>query len=348
MKHNKKWWLLGAVAGGLGYAAMTTGRRRRMVREMAGKVVLITGGSRGFGLALAREFGRLGAKLILTARDTEELAKARAALVESDIGIGAEDVRTLACDLTDAEQTRAMVAQASREFGGIDVLVNNAGIITVGPVENQPLSAFKRAIETNYYTMLHATLAVLPEMLERRDGSIVNISSVGGKMAVPHLLPYSASKFAALGFSQGLHAELRGKGIRVTSVCPGLMRTGSQSHALFTGDREREYRWFSLAASLPGVSISAQEAAKQVVRATAMGRTELTITTQARAAATVAQALPECTATAMHWVNTLVLPKPTDGGEAELRPGKDVRGKEATRLMQLGRLAARLYNQGAS
>lgn len=327
-------------------ALITAGsnRNRSSLMGLAGKVVLITGGSRGFGLALAEEFATHGAKIILTARDPEELTRAREKLLA--LGCPPADVSTVPCDLTDEEQTRKMIAAVTGEFGRIDILVNNAGIITVGPVENQPVAAFKSAMESNYYAMLHTTLAVLPQMLARGDGNIVNITSIGGKLSVPHLLPYSASKFAALGFSQGLHAELRGKGIRVTSVCPGLMRTGSYAHALFTGDREREYRWFSLGASTPGVSISAKAAAKKVVRATIEGRTELTFTPQAILAATLAQAIPEYTATVMHWVNSRVLPAPAENTDPSMVPGKDIRGKELTPLIPLGRSAAQRYNEG--
>jgi short-subunit dehydrogenase len=358
MKIKKTYLMLGALGGAAavvgagcaaaaGWKAVSAARRGRNHRSLTGKVVLITGGSRGFGLAMAEEFGSHGARVILTARDAGELARAREKLLAPAIGLRDRDVRTLPCDLTDSEQTEKMIALATSEFGKIDVLVNNAGIISVGPVENQSLAAFKSAMESNYYTMLHATLAVLPQMLARRSGRIVNITSIGAKLAVPHLLPYSASKFAALGFSQGLHAELRAKGIRVTTVCPGLMRTGSHRHALFTGDQEREYRWFSLGASLPGISTSARNAARKVVQATAAGRTEITITPQAILAATFAQALPRCTAQVMHWVNSLVLPRPAPGPDRPMAAGRDARGKELTPLVQLGRIAARRYNEDA-
>lgn len=336
-----------ALLAGAGLLAASAMRRSQRRRSMAGKVVLITGGSRGLGLAMAEEFGRNGARLILTARNRYELENAHKRLLSLGIGLQEDDILLLPCDLTDAEQARDMLAQAIRHFARVDVLVNNAGIITVGPAENQPLSAFYSAMESNFYTMLHATLAALPHMLERRTGNIVNITSIGAKMAVPHLLPYSASKFAALGFSQGLHAELRGKGILVTTVCPGLMRTGSHTHALFTGDRDREYRWFSLGASLPGISISARSAARKIVAATAEGCTEITITPQAAVAATLAQALPACTAALMHWVTKLVLPKAVSGGRNTLLPGRDVRGKELTPLIVLGRQAAQNYNENA-
>ncbi|MEO6829001.1 MAG: SDR family NAD(P)-dependent oxidoreductase, partial [Acidobacteriaceae bacterium] len=298
LREFSPWGFLQALA----VPTLTVARRRSRGRNknadssLAGKVVVITGGSRGLGLALAEEFARNGAKLVLAARDADELTRACTQLLKLGTGLREQDIETIPCDLTDSEQAAKMIAFATGRFGQIDILVNNAGIISVGPLEDQPEEAFKRAIGSNYYTMLHSTLAALPQMLERQNGSIVNITSIGGKLAVPHMLPYSASKFAALGFSQGLHAELRGKGIRVTTVCPGLMRTGSHTQALFTGDREREYRWFSLSASLPWVSTSARAAARKIVRAAAEGRTEITITPQALLAATFAQALPEWTA----------------------------------------------------
>ena len=97
-------------------------------------------------------------------------------------------------------------------------------------------------------------------MRERGGGRIVNITSIGGKLGIPHLLPYSASKFAAMGFSQGLRAEVAQDGIAVTTAIPGLMRTGSPRNAIFRGKHRAEYAWFSIADSLPGLSVSADEA----------------------------------------------------------------------------------------
>ena len=165
------------------------------------------------------------------------------------------------------------------------MLLNCAGIIEVGPIENQPLSAFYRAMESNFYSALHTISAALPHLLRQqprsgasRRASIVNISSIGGKFGVPHMLPYVASKFALTGFSEGLHAELRAKGIRVTTVCPGLMRTGSQVHATFVGNVEAEQRWFDFSATTPGIAASVTHAAGRIYNATAAGRAEITIT----------------------------------------------------------------------
>lgn len=318
---------------------------RATSRPLEGKVVVITGGSRGLGLALAEQFGRSGARLALAARDSEELDRALAYLLKRRAIRDKSDVELIACDLTDNQQAQEMIARATGRFGRVDVLINNAGIITVGPVENQPLSAFQAAMNGNYYTMLQSTLAVLPQMLARRDGAIVNITSIGGKMAVPHLLPYSASKFAAVGFSQGLHSELRSKGVRVTTVCPGLMRTGSHLNAQFTGDQQAEYRWFSLGASLPGLSASAACAAKKIVRATIRGATEITITPQAFIAARLAQLSPECTAGLMHLANTLLLPQANSHNSSDVEAGKNFKSKEWKSATILGNRAAERYNQ---
>lgn len=344
MKHQNKVFALGAIAGAVWFG-LSTWRRVRARRLFGEKIILITGGSRGFGLAMAEEFARNGARLVLTARNAQELEGARRKLLSCGAGLQENDVHTIAADLSDAEQAQQVVNFTLERFGRIDVLVNNAGVITVGPVENQSLEAFRKAMDGNFYTMLHTTLAALPGMLAQGKGQIVNITSIGAKLAVPHLLPYSASKFAALGFSQGLHAELQSKGIQVTTVCPGLMRTGSHRHALFAGDRDREYRWFSLGASLPCVSISARSAARQVVQATATGKTEIAITPQAQLAATFAQALPSLTAACMRWANTLLLPKPVHNKNFVLIPGSHARSKEWTPLIALGQQAARRYNE---
>src|SRR5204863_5194639 len=122
---------------------------------------------------------------------------------------------------------------------------------------------------------LFTTLSVLPAMRRQGEGRIVNISSIGGKIAVPHLLPYDASKFALTGFSEGLRAELLKDGIYVTTVCPGLMRTGSPRNADFKGQHEAEYAWFSIGDSLPGMSMSAEAAAERIVTAFRQGEAEV-------------------------------------------------------------------------
>lgn len=335
-----------AVAAGSVVAAGTAAaillRRRFRPRSLQGQVVLITGASRGLGLALAEVFGRRGARLVLVARDPWELERARQLLVQRGDAREA-DVRVIPADLRKPDEAEQAVAQATGHFGRIDVLVNNAGVITVGPVENQSAQDFHDVMEANFFTGVHCALAVAPQMLARHEGSIVNIASIGGKVALPHLLPYTASKFAVVGFSEGLHAELRAKGVHVLTVCPGLMRTGSHVSAHFSGDRKREYRWFSFAANLPGVSTSAACAARRIVRAVQCRETEIAITLQAVAASRLAHLAPEVVLRAMSMVNR-VLPRATAEDNVPQR-GAEVRGRDGLPVRTTGEAAARRYNQ---
>jgi NAD(P)-dependent dehydrogenase (short-subunit alcohol dehydrogenase family) len=336
-----------AAGAATGTALLVTAglRRIRNRQDFAGKVVLITGSSRGLGLALAEEFGRAGARLVLTARDPAELQRARQYLLRRGAIHNELDAAVISCDVTDPAQVHELVEQATSRFGAIDVLVNNAGVITVGPVENLSLESFHETMDVNFYGMVHTTLAVLPQMLASHSGSIVNICSIGSKIPVPHLLPYTASKFAAVGFSEGLHVELRSKGIRVTTVCPGLMRTGSYVQAKFAGDQQREHRWFALGASLPVVSTSAAHAARRIRRATARGETELILTPQAAVAAKAFAHAPALVSWALAQVNQRILP-PADGHATGQKQGKQVRDSAIHPLTHLGRRAAQRYNQG--
>ena len=152
----------------------------------------------------------------------------------------------------------------------------------------------------------------MPSMLRASAGAIVNIASIGGKIPVPHLLPYVAAKFALTGFSEGLHTELRNKGVRVTTVCPGLMRTGGEVHAQFRGQAEKEKAWFQLSARTPVIAASPDHAANKIFNAVRDGRAEITITPQAWLAARFAGLAPESTQVIAAYVNSLLLPAPAN------------------------------------
>ena len=214
-----------------------------------------------------------------------------------------------------------MVRQANAQLGPVDVLVNNAGTITVGPMEVMTLEDYELAMKTHFWAPLYATLAVLPQMRQRRAGRIVNISSIGGKVAAPHLLPYTASKFALTGLSDGMRLELLKDGIYVTTVCPGLMRTGSPRNALFKGRHRAEYAWFSIADSLPLTSMSADRAARRILRACRDGESEVVLSIQAKLAVKFHALFPGLT-TDLNGLIAKLLPGPGGIGETAV-PGRD-------------------------
>jgi len=290
--------LVAALAGAgvcLGLRSLIRSTRRINLRD---KVVLITGGSRGLGLVLAREFASHGARLALCARDPDELQLALAELYNAGC-----DAVGMPCDVSCPDEVVCMVAAIREHFGRIDVLVNNAGVIEVGPMEEMTLADHEEAMETHFWGPLYCTLAVLDEMQQRRSGRILNITSIGGKVAVPHLLPYVASKFALVGFSEGLRAELAKDGVLVTTAVPGLMRTGSPRNATFKGQNRLEYAWFDVGDSLPGASMSARRAARRLVEAVRCGEAEVVLSLPAKVVAAFHGIFPGITTEILSVVN---------------------------------------------
>jgi len=214
-----------------------------------------------------------------------------------------------------------MVARVEAHFGAIDILINTAGIISVGPLEEMTIEDFYNAMDSNFWSGVYTSLSVLPGMRRRRSGRIVNITSIGGKIAVPHLLPYSASKFAFVGFSRGLRSEVMKDGIVVTTVVPGLMRTGSPRNAEFKGKNQLEYAWFSISDSLPIASMDADRAARQIIDAMKSGEVEITLTAPARIAAAADALFPEFSGRLLAAANR-VLPGPGGIGQ-RVAKGKD-------------------------
>ena len=293
--------------GGLILGASLVSRlmRSRRAIDLAGRVVLITGGSRGLGLLMAREVGRLGAQIVIAARDEEELLRAQRDLQAHEI-----HTSILVADVATEAQAQRMISHVIERYGRLDVLINNAGVIMVGPVDHMSVADFEEAMATHFWGPLHTMLAAIPHMRDAGTGRIVNISSIGGKIGVPHLAPYCASKFALTGVSTALRAELARHNILVTTVCPGLMRTGSPFNAWFKGRHRAEFAWFAIADSLPLLSIDGRRAAAQIVDAMRHGDAELVVSWPARLAVAAGALAPNTLARAMTMINR-VLPSPT-------------------------------------
>jgi NAD(P)-dependent dehydrogenase (short-subunit alcohol dehydrogenase family) len=315
--------------------------QRSRERDLAGEVVLITGGSRGLGLALARRFAHEGCRVAICARDEQELARAREDLFRR----GAE-VLALTCDITKRSEVDQLIQEVTAHFGRVDILVTNAGQIQVGPLESLVVEDFEDAMNVMFWGTVYPTLSLLPALIARNSGQIVNITSIGGKVSVPHLLPYTSAKYAATGFSEGLRGELASTGIKVTTIAPGLMRTGSYNAAVFKGDQAAESTWFSVGASLPGLSMDANRAARQIVSAVKRGDAEKVLTAPANLLAKAHGLAPGLTEAALGLIGSLVLPKSTENKHA--RPGWVLPNLQSPRmraLLFLGRMAARRFNQ---
>ena len=327
---------LGALAGA-GLLVRGLLRQRRRI-DLSGKIAVVTGGSRGLGLVLARELLRRGARVAICARDEGELERARIELA----ALG--EVFASPCDLTSRGDIERFLTEVRDELGPIDVLINNAGVITVAPAELMTLEDYEEAMRTHFWAPLHAMHAVMPEMRQRRAGRIVNVASIGGKVAIPHLVPYTASKFALVGLSEGMRAELAKDGVFVTTACPGLMRTGSPRNAAFRGNHRAEYAWFDIADNLPLISISAERAACQILDACEVGDPVVVPSLAARLAVLAGTLAPRMTQELAGAVAAM-LPGPRSGSR-ERRIGAESESPLAPSfLTALGDAAARRNNE---
>jgi NAD(P)-dependent dehydrogenase (short-subunit alcohol dehydrogenase family) len=314
-------------------------------------VALVVGASRGLGLLIARELGRQGLRPVLWARDGAELDRAAALLAAEGIVVD-----TAMCDVRDEDRVTALVEEIERDRGPVEVAVHVAGVIQVGPLASMSRDHFVEAIDIMQWGPITMALAVLPAMRRRGRGRIGVVTSIGGLVSVPHLLPYSTAKFGAVGFTNGLRAELAGTGITATTVAPGLMRTGSHLHAELTGDAPREYAWFAPGASLPVLSMAAERAARRIVRGVLRGRSIVILTPLAKIGARVGGAAPAMTALAMGLL-ARALPDPPEGSQPTGQtsaPTPTVTGAQARRrlssrtvewLTVWGNRAARQFNE---
>ncbi|MCK0112932.1 SDR family NAD(P)-dependent oxidoreductase [Ornithinimicrobium sp. F0845] len=313
---------------------------------MDAPVAVVAGGSRGLGLLIARELLDRGHHVTICARTRTDLDRAVGLLSAHG------PVDSAVCDVRDPEQVAGLIAGVEERHGPVEVLVTVAGVIQVGPVESMTEEHFRDAVDTMLWGPVRLARAVLPGMRERGHGRIGTVTSVGGVISPPHLVPYSVAKFGAVGFSEGLAAELAGTGVTSTTIVPGLMRTGSHERARFTGNQGAEYAWFGPAASLPPLTMSAERAARIMVDGVLAGRPRVELTPLTRVAGRVHGLAPATTVRLLGVVNRL-LPSPSgDADDEQDRAGRQARrelGRPAAvavrTLTGLGSRAARRYNQ---
>jgi NAD(P)-dependent dehydrogenase (short-subunit alcohol dehydrogenase family) len=308
----------------------------RIRYPLSGRVAIITGGARGLGLVIARHLAAKGVKLVICSRSKDQLDAAQQELS----GLGGE-VLALQCDVTDQSQVNKLVAAAVTRFGKIDILINNAGTIQVGPMDVMAEREYEEAMNIHFWAPLYTTLAVLPHFRAQEEGRIINIASIGGKIAVPHLLPYCASKFALVGLSEGLATELKKENILVSTIMPSLMRTGSPRNITVKGDHEKEYAWFKTAASFPLLSEEPQKVARKIIGALESNSVRPSISRAERFASITKEVAPEVLDFVFSQINRLLPKNGTDGyvtksgyeSESRLSSNKIARGADSDAIL---------------
>lgn len=312
-------------------------------------VALVVGASRGLGLLVARELLERGFLVVGCARTQADLDRAAELLAPHG------PTQLLACDVRDPQQISDLVDRVEREHGPIEVLITVAGIIQVGPAEAMTEEHYRDAIDTMLWAPVRFARAIVPGMRERGHGRIGTVTSIGGVVSPPHLLPYSVAKFGAVGFAEGLAADLAGTGVTSTTIVPGLMRTGSHERAHFTGEHEQEYAWFGPAASLPLLTVSAERAARKIVRGVLAGRPHVVIGALAHVGMRVHGLAPATTVRLMGLGNRLLPVAPGSPDESAVLLGRQAaqrlseRGRRAvSTLTTWGSRAAEQFNQRRS
>ena len=230
--------------------------------SMSGKVVVITGASTGIGQAAAEAFAREDATVVLAARSEGRLVR-----IAADIEKAGGRAIPLAVDVTDRTSVIERMKEVAESQGSIDVLVNNAGIGLLSPVDGMDPEELKRIFEVNFFGLIWCTQAVLPYMIRQNSGRIVNISSVAGKRALPHISAYCASKFAVQAFSDSLRMEVAEHGITVTVLCPPRVDTTFHDTPLMRQKGQR----------MSAPSVSTEYVAAEIIRATRRGSREVVV-----------------------------------------------------------------------
>ena len=227
--------------------------------DFKNKVVLITGASSGIGKQTAIEFAKLGSNIILVARRKNKLEQ-----VENELKQFNVNTLVCACDVSKKDQVEELSKSVLQKFNSIDILVNNAGFAIYGSVYDLSINDIESQMETNYFGMIYCTKNFLPLMLEKKSGHIVNVASVAASFGLPGIASYCASKFAMLGFSEGLKHELSGTGVGITVVSPIMVKTDFFDHPSF--EKMPKYS---------PTSLNSKTVAKAIIKASNSSRLEI-------------------------------------------------------------------------
>ena len=242
----------------------------------ANKVVVITGASSGIGEESAVEFAKKKSKVVLVSRNKQNLE-----VVAEKIRKYNSEILVYSCDVSKKDQVEKMGRSILEKFGRIDILVNNAGFGIYSTINESKIEEIESQMATNYFGMVYCTKVFLPKMLEQKSGHIVNVASVAASFGIPGIAPYCASKFAMLGFSEGLYHELKGTGVGVTVISPIMVRTNFLKHQSF-----KSFPKYS------SMSLSSSAVAKAIVRASSSPRLEIIVPSFVRVAIWFKQTLP--------------------------------------------------------
>ncbi len=244
--------------------------------DFKNKTVLITGTSSGIGKQTAIEFAKLGANIVLVARRKEKLDELANELEKFNV-----TTFVCQCDVSSKEQVKKMSKTVLEKFDSIDVLVNNAGFAIYGSVKDLSIDEIESQMETNYFGMMYCIKNFLPSMLDKKSGHIVNVASVAASFGLPGIASYCASKFAMLGFSEGLKHELHGTGVGVTVVSPIMVRTDFFDHPSF--EKMPKYS---------PTSLSSKTVAKTILKAANSSRLEIIVPSVVRSAVWLKHTFP--------------------------------------------------------
>lgn len=236
--------------------------------DFKNKIILITGASSGIGKESAIEFAKLGANIILVARKKDKLEQVANELKKFNVS-----ALVCQCDVSKKDQVKEMSKIVLEKFESIDVLVNNAGFAIYGSVDDLTIDEIESQMETNYFGMVYCIKNFLPSMLKKKSGHIVNVASVAASFGLPGIASYCASKFAMLGFSEGLKHELNNTGVGITVVSPIMVRTNFFEHPSF-----EKMPKFS------PVSLSSKTVAKTILKAANSPRLEIIVPSVVRGA----------------------------------------------------------------